>query len=431
MAHYRFTLSNYHAIHNADIKLDGITVIAGCNGSGKSTIARWLYAFVNYSNRFSELVDQSLIQKFNLDLNKIFRIVRNIDHRPSYLRQFASIRYKKYIEDELDYQDLIALFKSRVSGLCEKIGDAVEEDGSSSFNSWIKQALSSENDFSEDYISEFYERMVAKAKLMADEALDEKQERRYGDLLKFIRKDLDLCNDVPESMFFEENGHNLISENKFIIPIGLRNAIYIDTPMALSTHNSSDNVIWDKMMEALTTPMREAPSSAIKLATRIRRIIGGQIVVREDEFSSDKDIRYIRKQDNLDISIDEAATGLKSFAYMLRLIENGYLDSDSILLIDEPEAHLHPQWIVEFARVLVLLQKEVGTKILIASHNPDMVAAIQSISKAEGIEDVTSFYQADKDEGSLRYTYKYLGNDIDEIFRSFNIALERIKDYGC
>ena len=115
---------------------------------------------------------------------------------------------------------------------------------------------------------------------------------------------------------------------------------------------------------------------------------------------------------------------------MLRLIENGYLTENSILIIDEPEAHLHPQWIVEFARVLVLLIKEVGCKVMLASHNPDMIAAIRSISSAQGTLAATRFYQAEKDPDSLRYTYKNLGSDIEDIFRSFNIALERIKDYG-
>lgn len=115
---------------------------------------------------------------------------------------------------------------------------------------------------------------------------------------------------------------------------------------------------------------------------------------------------------------------------MLRLIENGYLTENSILIIDEPEAHLHPQWIVEFARILVLLNREVGCKVLLASHNPDMIAAIRSISSAHGTLDATRFYQAEKDPESLRYTYKNLGSDIEEIFQSFNIALERIKDYG-
>ena len=67
---------------------------------------------------------------------------------------------------------------------------------------------------------------------------------------------------------------------------------------------------------------------------------------------------------------------------------------------------------------------------MIASHNPDMVAAIQAIAGKEGVLDSTNFYLAQKADGSHRYVYKNLGNNIEEIFRSFNIALDRIKLYG-
>lgn len=56
MDSYRFRLKDYHAIADADIAIDGVTVLAGENGCGKSTIARWLHAFVNISNDFDERI---------------------------------------------------------------------------------------------------------------------------------------------------------------------------------------------------------------------------------------------------------------------------------------------------------------------------------------------------------------------------------------
>ena len=37
MSNYRYTLSDYHAIKEADITINGITVLAGENGCGKKT----------------------------------------------------------------------------------------------------------------------------------------------------------------------------------------------------------------------------------------------------------------------------------------------------------------------------------------------------------------------------------------------------------
>ncbi len=430
MAQYRFSISNYHSIDNADIKLNGITVIAGCNGSGKSTVARWIYSFVNYTNQFHHLVDKQLVHKLETKLYSMFRILRNIRNFPyNKLRNFSSLSLTP--NQEIDYFEVTDKFKSRVQLFCEEVGKTISRYDSSSYNDWIAQALGMDEQISKDSLNEFYHKSIQELECAIKSAYEKKQDCRLEDLYQFIRKDLDLITDIPQQIAFEENGHNLLQAKRFFIPISLTDAIYIDTPMAFSTKTTTENKIWDDMMNALTSPQGEMPQSARKIDARIRRIIGGWIEVQKEDLTDNYDIRYIRKEDNLNISINEAATGLKTFAYMLRLLENGYLNEHSILLIDEPEAHLHPQWIVEFARILVLLHKEVGTTILLASHNPDMVAALKSISDAEGMEDYISFYQANKGEDSQRYSYQYLGSNIESIFESFNIALDRIKDYGA
>ncbi|MDE6019054.1 MAG: ATP-binding protein [Muribaculaceae bacterium] len=430
MAQYNFSISDYHSIDYADIKLDGITVIAGCNGSGKSTIARWIYSFVNYTNDFYHLVDEQLVNRLESKLYSMYRILRNIDCLPyPKLRQFKTLSVDFKVD--IDYSEIEHQFRNRVGLFCDIVDNAIRNNDNPSFDRWISQSLGCEEPVSSEYLSEFYRKSLNILESSLETAYDKKKNCHLDELFQFIQRDLDLITDLPKNIKFEENGHNLISNNRFLIPISLGNAIYIDTPMALSTKVTTENKIWDGMMNALTTPLREMPYNARRIAVRIRRLMGGWIEVQKEDMSDTYDIRYIRKSDNLNISINEAATGLKTFAYMLRLIENGYLNEHSILLIDEPEAHLHPQWIVEFARILVLLHKEVGTTILLASHNPDMVAALKSISEAEEINNKISFYQAKLDDDTQRYTYQYLGNDIEGIFESFNIALNRIKDYGC
>lgn len=114
----------------------------------------------------------------------------------------------------------------------------------------------------------------------------------------------------------------------------------------------------------------------------------------------------------------------------MRLVENGYIDDKTLLMIDEPEAHLHPQWIVEFAHILVLLNKELGAKVMVASHNPNMVEAIQAIAKKEGVIDNTHFYMAYESEQRFTYEYKDLEQDVEGVFRSFNVAYQKIEQYG-
>jgi predicted ATP-dependent endonuclease of OLD family len=235
----------------------------------------------------------------------------------------------------------------------------------------------------------------------------------------------------PPSIQFEEDAHNIVSRDKLEMMLSFRRVIYIDTPMALSC-DSSSNYFWYQLKSML---MRKTdydfsiPKKKL-LETYIRAIIGGKVNVQKGRFNDDE-LHYVRESDGLNIDIKNAATGLKSFAYILRLLENGYLDDKTLLIIDEPEAHLHPQWVVEFARVLVRLQSILGVKVLINSHNPDMVAAVQSIAAKEKVIGSTTFYLAEKHKNTAQYDYRNLGHEIDEIFTSFNIAISRMQEYGA
>lgn len=59
-----------------------------------------------------------------------------------------------------------------------------------------------------------------------------------------------------------------------------------------------------------------------------------------------------------------------------------------------------------------------------------MVDAISAIAKKENVEDRTHFYLAEESEQRFKYIYKDLGQDIEEIFKSFNMAYHKIEQYG-
>lgn len=106
------------------------------------------------------------------------------------------------------------------------------------------------------------------------------------------------------------------------------------------------------------------------------------------------------------------------------------MNEKTLLILDEPEAHLHPQWIVEYARIIVMLNKDLGVRFMIASHNPDMVSALRYISEKENTLQNLRFYLAEKTEDREQYNYKNLETDIEPVFQTFNIALDRINQYG-
>ena len=88
---------------------------------------------------------------------------------------------------------------------------------------------------------------------------------------------------------------------------------------------------------------------------------------------------------------------------------------------------LHGRFIVQ--RILTMIYKTLGTKIVIATHSPDMVSAMQTIAGKEGVLSNTNFYIAQKNTTG-KFDYKALSGDTEDIFKSFNVALDKIEEYA-
>ena len=255
--------------------------------------------------------------------------------------------------------------------------------------------------------------------------------RSIKDVYSFIEEYLREDDVAPESMQLWEDDVNIISEESLGSLFNIERAIYIDTPMALNAKNLADNVFLQRLHSNMTHSLGRTLDKSKMLLLRIARLLNGKIS-QSDSLLGETELYYERKDEHLKLPVEKIATGMKTFAYLYQLIKNGYLDDKTILMIDEPEVHLHPQWIVEYARLLVLIHKTLGTKLILASHDPDFIAAIKAIAKREEVLEETNFYisSSEEQECSYRYNFKWLGKDIEPIFESFNIALERIQQYG-
>ena len=452
MNSYRFILEDYHAVKNADIILDGLTVLAGLNGCGKSTISRWLYGFIKYSNDFDRIVDLETAKAIFERTVRLSEILRRI----AFINKGHGLpsvpKFSGFLDSEVES------FEDRLHEISQSNPDKGREDEYvAMMSNLLRQGGYVRDDdasFSENMSSFVNDEESFLAKMLMD-GEKRKQESSIPDLYRMIEQGLDIKSKGPVHMQFSENGTDLLDHDyeyievedgvrlvdddgkcivtdkilgRFLAPMGLKRAIYVDSPMSVSNQDGEAGNVWTDLRVMLRTPLKEMPEAARRIAMEISLILGGEVML-QDEGLGRKDLRYVRRADGLYISIDEVATGMKSFAYLLRLLQNGYIDSETLLIIDEPEAHLHPQWIVKFAKVLVLIQKFLGAKVMVASHDPDMVAAISAMAEAEGLSDVTNFYQASKTPGELRYCFENSGNDISRIFESFNIALDGIDSY--
>ena len=432
MNSYKFLLKHYKAIKEASIELNGITVLAGENGAGKSTITRWLYYLVEGITRYEDFV----YEDFYRDVYSILRDFRMILRDTRLMNEELVSLINKWSKNSktIEYgsiDDTLQLTNDAVD-IIKKFGDYVNDNIKQKGvlrNSLIRAMMYLDVEDIENFDKQqFVEKYKSRVKACYEDFVEKLNSRSVRYLFNYIRQHFDRTLKIPKSIVFSEYGVSIIGKSSFGHLLGLRRAIYIDTPMAVG-NGGIENQLWENLSALLEKENNvDLDVSIRKMLMRIQHIIHGTIQFKDDVF--EPSMRYLREDHLLDIPLMETATGMKSFAYIIRLLQNGYLDKNTLLIIDEPEAHLHPQWIVEYARILVLLEKEIGVRILIASHNPDMVAAIQSIGKKEGIDNAITFYQAYSSKDPYEYEYKNLGLEITEIFKSFNIALSRIEDYG-
>lgn len=228
---------------------------------------------------------------------------------------------------------------------------------------------------------------------------------------------------------FESDVPILDRSNKRVSQLlSVNNVIYIDTPMMFGAENKS-NSHWGDLEKILRKKSKNQTEKNLVQSFIQSEILEGEI--REDNSNFFHEGFVYKRKDGSVFDLLECATGLKSFAIIQLLLQRGLLTDKTLLIIDEPEAHLHPQWVVEYARLMVLLNKEIGVRFLIASHHPEMVSAIKYISEKEKPNAGINFYLAEQSKNDTYcFDYKHLGTDIEPIFASFNSAFERIDEYG-
>lgn len=437
MSKYRFKIQNYHAIKEADIAIDGITVIAGPNGSGKSTLSRWLYYVIDTITDF----DGYLLTDFRENIKELLITLYRIRMEVSWGRRTSSdvLPLPQIDMDAISSVndiDQIPLIVERlhvlVSDYSKVILDYFQSDRiSDAKKNRILRFLSKDDSQSDIYtaVEGFSVSLNQKLDLLQKHVVARSYLRNREDAVSFIHDILNEEDNVPANVELSEDNVN-VWDKRLGTLLGIAQVIYLDTPMPFELSDIKNNIFLKRLYDRMTVPSKALAPAQKKLLQRISLILSGQIALRKNLFEDDK-LYYERKDGKLSLPLDKLATGMKTFAYLFQLLKNGCLNDKTVLMVDEPEVHLHPQWVVQYAHIVVLLHKMLGVKIVLASHNPDFVAAIHAISKKEKVADKTNFYLSKKIDGSsYEYDFEPLGNNINPIFESFNLALTRIQQYG-
>jgi len=175
--------------------------------------------------------------------------------------------------------------------------------------------------------------------------------------------------------------------------------IFIETPLIWNLFNLFNQI---PKLESATKILVDYPyllrdlhlKLSFKSANKGIDIKNKTISIMQGSFEKDeKDNIYFYKDDKK-IDLINTATGIKTFGILQVLSQNNWLNKDTVLILDEPEVHLHPKWQLEMAKIIVELVKK-GVKIVVNSHSPYIIEALKRYAEVADIYDKTNFYLAE------------------------------------
>lgn len=400
MSDIKISVKDFRAIHSADIDLNGITVIAGVNGSGKSTLSKLLYTIFNKV----KALDDVYWNAFRLEIQPIEEVCQQIFDtlKPSGLNYLFGIDVEGLRND---VQKAISLLTDSYS----------QDEKIKRLLSIIKYNLGIDIKGKEDLniILDKFDEAVARYE-------DRKRNRSFEELGNEIASELQ-DDDIIRKVSVSEYGYTFFGPGVESVPLlhSVKFCTYIDTPKKLEMPFSYSE--WDYINSQKDAAYNQ----------EISKYLSDNILKGEASYSEQWKTLIYQRNDGQTFDLSQSATGVQAFAFLQLLLKKGLINDRSLIIIDEPEAHLHPQWIVEYAKVLVELNKKTKARFFIATHSTDMVSALRYISEKEETLDRLSYYRAvPSDADAYTYDYQNMGTDIEPIFESFNKSYELIEKYG-
>ncbi len=378
-------IQNIGKIQQANIKFDGITVICGENNTGKSTVGKILFSCFNAMCNFEDKMKAQRKSEIRSVLRKnLLPIHRTISY-PRLDREYES--FLEANAENCSEEYLVNFFKTKYSTLKDAEIDAI-----------VKGTLE-------------------KLKIPNEDLLNEYIYRYFFDVFcGQIKKISEGRKKSKVTITFKE-GHNKISFYanycKTVQEVAIAHpAYYIDNPFVLDKlnedrfyfmqgNNLNGNVVSvilnseeeqsdDKMTNLFDSVSNKRKLDCVRAV--LKKAYPGETILKNGS--------YYYHEGNADFDFRNISTGLKAFALIERLLESGKLKQKDVLILDEPEIHLHPEWQLIYAETIVALQKEFDLTVLVTTHSPYFLEAIEVYTKRYNLKEKTNYYLATNEDES-------------------------------
>ncbi|MBE8182125.1 MAG: ATP-binding protein [Candidatus Portiera sp.] len=126
-----------------------------------------------------------------------------------------------------------------------------------------------------------------------------------------------------------------------------------------------------------------AGNSKIKL--NLEKIVDGKI------FRDDRNVLVYQEKSTKEVyPLTATSTGIIQLAFLAYLVESQVITKDAVVFMDEPEAHLHPNWQQVMMESLFSLVAQ-GVNVVIATHSPHNIQWLEAeMSEDDELEEHVS-----------------------------------------
>ena len=387
----RLTLKNIAKVRKADVEINGITVIAGENDTGKSTVGKALYSVFNSLYHVENQIKDERVRTISNLLDGLYLQKRNGRSNNGDRRETAEKILDKYFQQK----NKRSLIKEDVLDFLFDYGEA-----DAAFNDTII----------DDVIDKIEEILAISNEEILKRVITTKLSAEFNRQINNVYSEEDgviqlrIQNDTFEILASE----NQVKDTSASFPLKTE-IVYLDDPFILDEvgpyrgfsglsvflrHSGNHR---DQVRDKLTLNKQQstfieeilADQKLDRIYEKIDSVCDGQMISTKRN-----GLGYQKKGTDKVLDVKNISTGLKTFVILKTLLMNGTLEENGTITLDEPEIHLHPQWQLLFAELIVLIQKEFNMHILLNTHSPYFLQAIEVYAAKYEIADKCKYYLA-------------------------------------
>ncbi|HHT24826.1 MAG TPA: ATP-binding protein [Clostridiaceae bacterium] len=423
----RLYLENIGKIKNTDIKINGVTIIAGENDTGKSTVSKALYAFFRSFHDFQQKTKKERKESIQ---RIIFKAIRETFDDLNYSRYQTRLIFENIVEEIMNFIDINGLEKFNDVKLKDII--AVDSDGS------FEEEQDAFTDI--DYV-DVYNRIISimditpleLSRAIFSKVLQAEFNEQVNNI--FTSKSGTILLEIDQKEYKSVITDNKVNSISKIINL-YTDVVYIDDPYVLdeinrpffhgrTLYNHRDDLRIKLAINDFKHGFIDevvAEKKLDEIIMKLNSVCPGQIV-RSRGMTG-----YSKGDSDQFIDVRNLSMGLKAFVILKTLLLNGTIEENGTIIMDEPEIHLHPDWQVKLAELIVLIQKEFGLHILITTHSPYFLNAVEVFSEIHGITEKCNYYLASNDTENYA-TIEEVTDNIDLIYKKLARPFQDLENF--